>query len=85
MLEEHEAAEPGAHSETGRIRDVVYIGMVTRYTVELDEGGVLMVTRQNLETTSSEVLEARGRRVRLAWRPEHTYVIETGDEEEQDE
>jgi putative spermidine/putrescine transport system ATP-binding protein len=83
VLEEHEAAEPGAHSETGRIRDVVYIGMVTRYTVELDEGGVLIVTRQNLETTSSEVLEARDKRVRLAWRPEHTYVIETGDEEEE--
>ena len=83
ILEESEAAEPGAHSETGRIRDVVYIGMVTRYTVELDEGGVLIVTRQNLETTSSEVLEARDKRVRLAWRPEHTYVIETGDEEEE--
>ena len=52
--------------------------MVTRYIVDLDEGGVLMVIRQNLETTSSEVLEARGRRVRLAWRPEHTYVIEIG-------
>ena len=85
VLEEHEAAEPGAHSETGRIRDVVYIGMVTRYTVELDEGGVLIVTRQNLETTSSEVLEARDKRVRLAWRPEHTYVIATGEEEAQDE
>jgi putative spermidine/putrescine transport system ATP-binding protein len=83
VLEEHEASEPGAHSETGRIRDVVYIGMVTRYTVELDQGGVLIVTRQNLETTSSEVLEARDKRVRLAWRPEHTYVIEAGDEEEE--
>jgi hypothetical protein len=59
--------------------------MVTRYAVELDEGGVLMVIRQNLETTSGEVLEARGRRVRLAWRPEHTYAIETGEEEEQHE
>ena len=85
ILEEHEAAEPVAHSETGRIRDVLYIGMVTRYSVELDEGGVLIVTRQNLETTSSEVLEARDKRVRLAWRPEHTYVIETGEEEAQDE
>ena len=85
VLEEHETAEAGAHSETGRIRDVVYIGMVTRYTVELDEGGVLIVTRQNLETTSSEVLEARDERVRLAWRPEHTYVIETGEEEAPDE
>ena len=85
VLQEHDAAEPGAHTETGRIRDVVYVGMVTRYTVDLDEGGLLMVIRQNLETTSSEVLEARGRRVRLAWRPEHTYVIKTGEEEEQDE
>ena len=85
ILEEHESAGPGAHSETGRIRDVVYVGMVTRYAVELDEGGELMVIRQNLETTSSEALEARGRRVRLAWRPEHTYAIETGEEEERHE
>jgi putative spermidine/putrescine transport system ATP-binding protein len=85
ILEESDTAETGAHSETGRIRDVVYVGMVTRYAVELDEGGVLMVIRQNLETTSGEALEARGQRVRLAWRPEHTYAIETGEEEEQHE
>jgi len=85
ILEEHVPAEPGAASETGRIRDVVYVGMVTRYAVELDEGGELMVIRQNLETTSTEALEARGRRVRLAWRPEHTYEIKTGEEEEQHE
>jgi putative spermidine/putrescine transport system ATP-binding protein len=84
ILEEHETAEPGAHSERGRIRDVVYVGMVTRYAVELDEGGELMVIRQNLEITSSQALETRGRRVRLAWRPEHTYAIDTGEEEEQD-
>ncbi|MEP6909871.1 MAG: ABC transporter ATP-binding protein [Actinomycetota bacterium] len=85
ILEESDTAEPGAHTETGRIRDVVYVGMVTRYAVELDEGGVLMVIRQNLETTSGDALEARGRRVRLAWRPEHTYAIEAGEEEEQHE
>ncbi len=85
ILEENDMAEAGAHSETGRIRDVVYVGMVTRYAVELDEGGMLTVIRQNLETTSSEALETRGRRVRLAWRPEHTYAIETGEEEEQHE
>ena len=83
ILDEQAAATPGAHSETGRIRDVVYVGMVTRYAVELDDGGMLMVIRQNLETTSSEALEARGRRVRLAWRPEHTYVIDTGGEAEE--
>jgi putative spermidine/putrescine transport system ATP-binding protein len=64
--------------EPGHIRDVVYVGMFTRYIVELDSGGELTVVRQNLETSSSEALESRGRRVRLEWRPEHTYEIEPG-------
>jgi putative spermidine/putrescine transport system ATP-binding protein len=67
--------------EPGRIRDVVYVGMFTRYVVELDSGGELTVVRQNLETSSSQVAEARGARVRLEWRPEHTYEIATTKEE----
>jgi putative spermidine/putrescine transport system ATP-binding protein len=82
ILAEHETPETGAHTESGEISEVVYIGMVTRYAVALDEGGTLMVIKQNLETTSSEALEASGRRVRLAWRPEHTYAINSGEEEE---
>jgi putative spermidine/putrescine transport system ATP-binding protein len=69
--------------ETGVIRDVVYVGMVTRYHVALDAGGELMVIRQNLETSSQEALEERGRRVRLQWRPEHTYVISDGGNKEE--
>jgi putative spermidine/putrescine transport system ATP-binding protein len=64
--------------ELGRIRDVVYVGMFTRYVVELDSGGELTVVRQNLETSSQEALETRGRRVRLEWRPEHTFEIQRG-------
>jgi putative spermidine/putrescine transport system ATP-binding protein len=67
-----------ATSESGRIRDVVYVGMFTRYVVELDSGGELTVVRQNLETSSQDVLESRGRRVRLEWRPEHTFEIHGG-------
>jgi putative spermidine/putrescine transport system ATP-binding protein len=62
--------------ESGRIRDVVYVGVFTRYVVELDSGGELSVVKQNLETSSQEALESRGRRVRLEWRPEHTFDIE---------
>jgi putative spermidine/putrescine transport system ATP-binding protein len=62
--------------ESGRIRDVVYVGMFTRYIVELDSGGELTVVKQNLETSSADVLESRNRRVRLEWRPEHTYVMD---------
>jgi putative spermidine/putrescine transport system ATP-binding protein len=75
ILDEHASPAPGSETERGRIRDVVYAGMVTRYVVELDGGGVLTVVRQNLETSSAEVLEAKGRRVQLAWRPEHTYTL----------
>jgi putative spermidine/putrescine transport system ATP-binding protein len=64
--------------EPGHIRDVVYVGMFTRYIVELDSGGELTVVEQNLETSSADALESRGRRVRLEWRPEHTYEIEPG-------
>ncbi|OLD98472.1 MAG: spermidine/putrescine ABC transporter ATP-binding protein [Actinobacteria bacterium 13_1_20CM_4_69_9] len=62
--------------EPGRIRDVVYVGMFTRYIVELESGGELTVVRQNLETSSADALESRGRRVRLEWRPEHTFDME---------
>jgi putative spermidine/putrescine transport system ATP-binding protein len=72
--------EDGEGGETGRIRDVVYVGMFTRYLVELDSGGELTVVRQNLETSSQEALESKGRRVRLEWRPEHTFEIGTGGE-----
>jgi putative spermidine/putrescine transport system ATP-binding protein len=78
---EDDPVDGGVDSETGTIRDVVYVGMVTRYVVELDRGGELMVVRQNLETSSQDALEERGRRVRLEWRPEHTYRIEPPEEE----
>jgi putative spermidine/putrescine transport system ATP-binding protein len=64
--------------ELGVIRDVVYVGSVTRYHVALDAGGELTVVSQNLESGSSEALERQGSRVRLYWRPEHVFVIETG-------
>jgi putative spermidine/putrescine transport system ATP-binding protein len=69
--------------ETGHIRDVVYAGMFTRFIVELDSRGELTVVRQNLETSSQEVLESKGRRVRLEWRPEHTYEIGSTPKEEE--
>jgi len=82
MLGEDEVAQRGDTVEPGRIRDVVYVGMFTRYVVELDSGGELTVVRQNLETSSQEALESKGRRVRLEWRPEHTYEIESTPKEE---
>jgi putative spermidine/putrescine transport system ATP-binding protein len=69
------SAEHAGEGEPGTVREVVYIGMVTRYVVDLDAGGELVVVRQNLETSSQEALAEQGKRVRLSWRPEHTYEI----------
>ncbi len=69
LLEEGEEPGAGVHVEAGVVRDVQYVGPVTRYHVTLDRGGELQVLAQNLEEGSSEVLEVKGRRVRVEWRP----------------
>jgi putative spermidine/putrescine transport system ATP-binding protein len=72
---ESEPAGDGFVSETGLIREVVYVGPVTRYIVELDEGGEVVAIRQNLETSSQDALKQRGNRARLQWRPGHTFDL----------
>ncbi len=74
-----EPGEPtdGMRTEKGRVRDVAYAGMITRYHVVLDAGGELQVVRQNLETSSAQALEQIGREVVVGWRPEHTVAVQT--------
>jgi putative spermidine/putrescine transport system ATP-binding protein len=72
---ESEPARDGFTSETGLVREVVYLGPVTRYIVALDGGGELVAIRQNLETTSQDALKERGNRARLQWRPGHTFDL----------
>jgi putative spermidine/putrescine transport system ATP-binding protein len=62
----------------GRVRDVIYLGLYTRYLVELDGGSDLVVVEQNLHSTSMDVFSARGRRVRLVWNPDHNRLVKTG-------
>ena len=70
---------PGTHVEPGRIRDVIYAGVLTRYVVDLDGGGELVVSRQNTEAPSSGDGLSEGRQVRLAWRPEQAFTIPSGE------
>jgi len=55
----------------GVIRDVVYLGLFTRYLVEIEGGSDLVVVEQNLKTTSMDVLSAKGQKVRLYWHKDH--------------
>ncbi len=59
----------------GRVRDVVYLGLYTRYLVELEGGGDLVVVEQNLKTTSMDVMKVKNQNVRLLWKKEHASVV----------
>ena len=63
---------------SGVIRDVVYLGPDTRYIVALDAGAELVVTQQNLATTSTEALAQQGKAVRLVWKRQHQLPIADG-------
>jgi len=77
-------AEPGAavpdgcFGVAGRIRAVVYLGMVTRYQVDLDGGGELAVVEQNLRSTSMDALAAQGRPVKLIWERQFASPVAAG-------
>ena len=75
---EQPGVEPTAneYSALGTIRDVVYLGVVTRYIVALEQGAELVVVQQNLATSSMEALQAKGRRVALVWDRQHNRPIE---------
>ena len=75
MLAEGEEADPGMTVELGRVEEVIYVGMNTRYVVHLDRGEQLVAVRQNMDA-SGDAQKFEGRPVRLAWTPDHTFVLE---------
>jgi len=79
LLAEDEEPPPGARVETGRIRDVVYVGVLTRYIVDLDAGGELVVARQNEQAPAAT--HDRGKTpARIAWLPDQTITISQGED-----
>lgn len=59
----------------GLVREVIYLGMYTRYLVALDPGSELTVMQQNLASTSMDVLSHKGQRVRLIWDPAYNRPL----------
>jgi putative spermidine/putrescine transport system ATP-binding protein len=80
LLGEAEQPVQGEHTERGTIRDVVYAGMVTRYVVVLEQGGEIVVVRQNTAGPFSP--EDQGRPATVAWDPAHTFEIKDTRREE---
>ena len=75
MLLENDVTEPGMTVEPGVVEQVVYVGQATRYNIRLDGGEQLVAVRQNTDA-AGEGLQYDGRRIRIAWAPEHTFVLD---------
>jgi putative spermidine/putrescine transport system ATP-binding protein len=79
LLGEGEDA-PGAIA--GVVREVAYLGSVTRYVVESEQGETIVVLRQNFDMSAEQALNERGRSVRLVWRSEDASVLQAKPREE---
>jgi putative spermidine/putrescine transport system ATP-binding protein len=77
MLAEGEAAPSNMTIEPGKVEEVVYVGMTTRYLVHLDRGEQLVAIRQNMDALG-DAQKFEGRPVRLAWTPDNTFVLDNG-------
>jgi spermidine/putrescine transport system ATP-binding protein len=62
----------GWNAVGGLLQVATYVGVSHQYTVEGPDGRVLTVYQQNL---GHERVPVPGERVRLSWRPEHTFVV----------
>jgi putative spermidine/putrescine transport system ATP-binding protein len=61
----------------GTVRESLYAGPTTRFVVELEGGGELMVVRQNAQTSFEDAEALRGKPVLLRWGTRYTRVIGT--------
>jgi putative spermidine/putrescine transport system ATP-binding protein len=78
ITEPDDEPAPDESSALGHIRRVIYLGPDTRYIVDLDAGGQLVVEQQNLSRSSSEALAQDGKRVRLTWKRLHNLALAAG-------
>jgi putative spermidine/putrescine transport system ATP-binding protein len=81
-LEPADTTPPGGTCHArGTVRESLYAGPTSRFVVELEGGGELMVVRQNATTSYEETEAMRGRPVTLTWAREYTRVVAINDEE----
>jgi putative spermidine/putrescine transport system ATP-binding protein len=81
LVEPGEDTRPDSYSAEGTVSEVVYLGVNTRYIVQLAAGGELVVVQQNQATSSMQALAARGRQVRLVWDRQHNRPVDGADRE----
>jgi putative spermidine/putrescine transport system ATP-binding protein len=65
----------GAVAMPATVAEVIYLGMVTRYQLALDDGTTVAAVRQNASRVAAAHSVPAGSRVRLTWRPDQAHEL----------
>jgi spermidine/putrescine transport system ATP-binding protein len=68
-----EAAE--LNSLEGSVIDFSYVGVSTQYEVRLDDGVEVTIYAQNIDISGVGEQFSPGERIRLTWKPQHTFIV----------
>ncbi|MFM1917215.1 MAG: hypothetical protein RJB01_730 [Actinomycetota bacterium] len=73
----NEAEVPATnHRFNGTVREVIYVGMSTRFIIELPNGGTVTASQQNTGA-AGDLAHLRGQRVWVSWDPSFEYEVST--------
>ena len=64
----------------GSVMDASYVGVSTQYVVRVGDSREITAYAQNVETSGLKEQLSPGERVRLTWKPQHTFVISRREE-----
>jgi spermidine/putrescine transport system ATP-binding protein len=64
----------------GSVMDASYVGVSTQYVVRVGDSHEITAYAQNFETSGLSEQLSQGERVRLTWKPQHTFVISRREE-----
>ncbi len=67
--------EPGQTTARGTVSEVVYLGSVNHYLVELEAGPTVTVLSQNLRGSTDQAMSRRGQSVTVGWADEHVIDL----------
>jgi len=67
LLEATDPVPSGSMHADGMVREAIYLGMHSRFVIEVDDGRELVVHRQNLDESVADVRSMKGRSVRAVW------------------
>jgi putative spermidine/putrescine transport system ATP-binding protein len=67
--------ESGQRTARGTVSDVIYLGSVNHYLVELEAGTTVTVLRQNLHGGPGQAMSRRGQDVTVGWADEHVIDL----------